>query len=69
MQISKGGEFVSSFFVILGGGVITLLTGLITSSRSIEEHGSQLEREGLKKDLWCMRLIVQNSMYLLKYKI
>jgi len=64
MQISKGGEFVSSFFVILGGGVITLLTGLITSSRSIEEHGSQLEREGLKKDLWCMRLIVQNTLAL-----
>ena len=47
--------------MIFGFGVVGWLTSLITTTQSINEHAYQMEKEGLKIDLLCMRIIVQNG--------
>ena len=48
-------------FLLLVLGVVCKLVCLITSAKALHENGYVMENEGLKGDIWTMRILVQNG--------
>ena len=42
---------------------VTLVICLITASRGLLNSGPYLEENGLKADIWCTRILVQNGQW------
>ena len=48
-------------YLLLVLGVVTKLVCLITSAKALHENGYVMENEGLRGDVWTMRILVQNG--------
>ena len=47
-------------YLLLVLGVVCKLVCLITSAKALHENGYVMENEGLRGDIWTMRILVQN---------
>ena len=60
IEVTSRKELVGTVLLLVLG-VVCKLVCLITSAKALHENGYVMEKEGLKGDIWTMRILVQNG--------